>query len=413
MIKSPAMFLKTQWARLSTYSGSRRLSWFSLVLLFGLDIYVLGLTFRGMEEVTQTIAYPRSAIPTECAAMTESFLKEEAPARAESLRRYVLVRDDYSFDWSAEAETPLPLCLQVRDRLRGFAGNAALAGLYREIEQRDGKIATIHTEMSELKSSYDSALLEKIAGQKRDDSILPAEATKIKGILAAKSAELASLEKKQTEAHHALAGQPAIRDYASFVESLPFAAEFERARREYERLAFWYPVKVLAAQVAFLLPLLLGAIVWNRRALDRRSDVQTLISSHLILVCAVPVFYRFLDFMYELLPHRLLAGLIDALENLNLGFLWSYIAIFGGIGIGLALIYIAQKTLFSPKRQRSNRLRRNLCRECGEKLHAAGQACCEFCGTGQLGTCPACGQPHRLLAYRCPHCGAELAEIAG
>ena len=70
--------LKKQWSRLSTYSGSRRLSMFSLILLFGLDIYVLGLLFNGMQEVSRTIEYPELAISSGCQNMTENFLKLNA-----------------------------------------------------------------------------------------------------------------------------------------------------------------------------------------------------------------------------------------------------------------------------------------------------------------------------------------------
>ena len=401
--------LKAQWARLSTYSGARRLSTFSLILLFGLDIYVFGLTFQGMEDVSRTIAVPQSTISGECETMAEDFLKYNAAAKADSLRSYVYARESGVADGSIEGMEILPVCTQVRDKLRTFAGDPVLGGLFRELDQRVAKIDSLHSDMDELKSSYDTALLEKIADQKREDSILPAEATKIKGLLAAKAAALASLERKQAETRRTLENQPAIRDYTAFVESLPVTAEFGRARQEYERLAFWYPVKVLAAQVSFLLPLLLLTILWNRRALNRRSEVQTLITSHLILVCAVPVFLRFLEFVYELLPHRLLADLIEILERLNLGFLWTYVAIAGGIGISLALILVAQKTFFSPARQRSVRLRKTLCRECGEKLRSADQAWCEFCGTTQMAVCAHCGKSYRLLAYHCDCCGADLA----
>ena len=337
--------------------------------------------------------------------MTEGFLGHDAAAKVHSLRSYV----DVGPAGAADELEILPLCTQVRDKLRSFANERVLGGLFREFDQRANTIDDLRSEMDELKSSYDTALLEKIAGQEREDSILPAEATKIKGLLATKAAALAGLEKKQAETQQTLEKQAAIRDYTAFVESLPIAAEFGRARQEYERLAFWYPVKVLAAQVFFLLPLLLLAIVWNRRALNRRSEVQTLITSHLILVCAVPVFLRLSEFVYELVPHRLLASLIESLERLNLGFLWNYIAIIGGIVISLALILVAQKTFFSPARQRSIRLRKTQCVECGEKLRSAEQPCCEFCGTKQMAVCPHCGKCHRLLAYHCDCCGADLA----
>lgn len=408
--------LKKQWSRLSTYSGSRRLSMFSLILLFGLDIYVLGLMFDGMREVSGTFTYPESAISSGCQNMTEDFLKLDAKDKAESLRRYVVVSEYDQADWlgsSGFVETEkLPVCGQVRDKLHSYANNADLGGLFLDIDRRHGEMSSIRSAIGELKSSYDSALLEKVAGQKREDSILPAAATEIKRNIARNTASLVKLQKKQAEVRGILESHPLVRGYITFVEALPFASEFAGARAKYEQLSFWYPVKVFAAEVSFLLPLLLLAIVWNLRALKVQSRLQTLISSHLILVCAIPIFGRIVYFVYELLPHRLLASLIASLNSLNLGFLWNYVAIFGGIGIGLVIIVIAQRTFFSPARQRSARLRKTLCRECGEKLRSADQVWCEFCGTNQAGVCPRCGESHRLLAYHCNHCGTVLGANA-
>lgn len=404
--------LKRQWSRLSTYSGSRRLSMFSLILLFGLDIYVLGLLFNGMREVSRTIEYPESAISRGCHSMTEDFLKLNAAEKADSLRRYVVISDVFQYDWMNASgfveNEKLPVCGQVRDKLHSLANNSALGGLFLDFDQRNNKISSLHSAIGELRSSYDSALLEKVAGQKREDSILPAEATAIKGNIARNTANLEELEKKQVEVRRAIENHPLVRDYITFVEALPIATEFAAARAKYEHLSFWYPVKVFAAEASFLLPLLLLAIMWNLRALKVQSVLQTLISSHLILVCAIPIFGRVVYFVYELLPHRLLANLIASLESLNLGFLWNYVAILGGIGVGLVIIVIAQRTFFSPARQRSARLRKMLCRECGEKLHSTDQAWCEFCGTNQMAVCTHCGKPHRLLAYHCNHCGTAL-----
>ncbi len=404
--------LKKEWSRLSTYSGSRRLSMFSLILLFGLDIYVLGLMFNGMQEVSRTIEYPELPISSGCQNMTENFLKLDAAEKADSLKRFVVVMENYQYDWMSASgfveNEKLPVCGQVRDKLHSYANNAALGSLYLDFEKRSNTIASVHSAIRELRSSYDSALLEKVAGQKREDSILPAEATAIKSTIARDTANLEALEKKQAEVRAAIEGHPLVRDYITFVDTLPIASEFAMARAKYEHLSFWYPVKVFAAEASFLLPLLLLAIVWNLRALKLQSHIQTLISSHLILVSAIPIFGRIVYFVYELLPHRLLANLIASLERLNLGFLWNYVAILGGIGAGLVIIVIAQRTFFSPARQRSARLRKMLCRECGEKLRSADQAWCEFCGTNQIGVCGHCGEPHRLLAYHCNHCGTAL-----
>lgn len=413
MIKVLGTTLKKHWLRLSTYSGSRRLSLFSLILLFGLDIYVLGLTFDGMHEASRAVEAPVPAISEGCQAMTEGFLVLDADQRRDSLKRYVQARELNEYDWfrtfGFNEDEALPLCARIRDALRSYAGNETLGRLFRELDERSDKIASIGTAVAELESSYDTALLEEVAGQKREDSILPAQARDVKRVIAGKKDEIAALEKAQAATRGTIDHHPLTREYASLVASLSFPEAFAQARQAYDRLSFWYPVKVFLAEVSFLLPLLALAILWNLRTLRTQNHIQTLISSHLVLVCAIPVFLRILFFVIELLPHRLLAELIAALDAMNLGFLWHYVAILAGIGGGLAVIFLAQKTFFSPTRQRSTRLRKSLCRECGEKLQTPDQPWCEFCGTSQLAPCPHCGQSLRVLSFHCPHCGNPQA----
>ena len=417
LLSTLTAYLKQRWLRLSTYSGSRRLSMFSLVLLFGLDLYVLGLTFQGMDQVTGSIDYPQSSISSGCASMTEDFLKLDQEARAESLRRFVLRRSDDPRERviAAGFETvePLPLCALVRDTLRGYEGNAGLTALFEAFDQRQQGIFKLQQEIDELKASYDSALLEKVARQKRDDSILPAEATQLKRVLADRTAQRTALERMQAQTRQALATHPLTLSYVAQVSALPVAAEFKSARDEFARQEFWYPLKTFAARLAFLLPLLFLALAWNRYALQRGQDIPTLISSHLILVSALPIFVELVRFIYWLLPHRLLAELMAVLERLNLGFVWNYVAILGGIPAGVALIYLAQKTLFSPARQRGLRLRKGLCCDCGEKLNHVDQAHCEFCGAAQTMACPQCGETYRKLAFHCRRCGAAVITTPG
>ena len=415
MIKSIISSSKKKWQRLSTYSGSRRLSWFSLVLLFGLDIYVLSLTFNGIYTAAETIEIPELAISASCQRMSESFLTLDAKEKAESLYGYVLTTDyngeDALADFDYSGRQTLPVCAQVREHLLSLVSNKELVSLFVDIAQRQREIENIRTELDELKDSYSEALLEKIAKQRREDSILPAEASQIKTIIAQKNTELTRLESKQMKVQSAIENHLQIKTYVDAIMALPLAVEFGRARQEYEQLAFWYPIKVSAVKLAFILPLLLLAILWNLRALKKQNDTQILISSHLVLVFAVPIFARLFYFMYELLPHHILGAFIAHLQELDLGFLWNYIAIFGGIGGGLLIIFIAQKTFFNQVRLRAARLRKVLCRECGEKLRSTDQACCEMCGTNQLGICPHCGQSHRLLAFHCNHCGTALTAL--
>ena len=415
MFKAINGALKKQWTRLSTYSGSRRLSLFSLIMLLGLDIFVLSLLYNGLQEASLTIKYPALAISDGCKAMTEDFLQQDAAGKAASLRGFVVVDPNNHYDVmhanGFSDNEKLSSCSKVRSKLLTYSNNASLSTLYLEFDKLRGNRSSIYSEIAELKSSYDSALLEKAAGQKRQNSILPAEATTIKSVIALKTSQVTELEKKLAAMSREIDNHPLILEYTGFLNVLPYATEFAKARAEYDQQLFWFPIKTLCAELLFLLPLLLITIFWNLRAMKVQNPIQTLISSHLILVCAIPVFTRIAYFVYDILPHQLLSNLIAILQELNLGFIWTYIAIIGSIAVGLVVIAMAQRTFFSPARQRVTRLRKTLCRDCGEQLHAADQAWCEFCGAEQMAICGHCGEPHRLLAFHCEHCG-EASDIA-
>lgn len=260
-------------------------------------------------------------------------------------------------------------------------------------------------DIGELKQTYSTALLEKIADQKREESILPIEAGKIKTTVDEMEAKLSTLGQRQAEVHSALASHPNVLAYIAYLNTLPIDSEFAKEAEHDERLLFWYPVKVIGAQVGFMLPLLLLTIFWNAHAIKKNHETSILISAHLILICAIPIVLRLLYFVGDLLPSHLLYRILEQLQEWRLSFLWYYFAIFASVAVGLLLIYLAQRKLFTTARQRLVRLRKIQCVSCGEKLPSSEQACCEVCGARQAASCESCGQPRRLLAFHCNHCG--------
>ncbi|RFP20490.1 hypothetical protein D0T25_14335 [Duganella sp. BJB488] len=406
-----AIFFKKRWQRLSKQSESKRLSLFTLILLFGLDIYILSLVFDGMNRAERIVEPPALPISAECQLMSEDFLKLDSKNQVENLERYIPKNETNQGEampdnWYGNTQA-LGICTKVHDQLTQVAKNGDFVTLFRARNQQQQKIEEFRARIDQLKATYGDALLEKLANQKRSDSILPIEATKIKKSLADLNDALNIMLQQQTQTQAALEHHQFLQAYVAFLRALPIDTEFTQARKQYDTLAFWYPLKELGAQAGFLLPLLLLAIFWNSRAIKKEKNISILISSHFILVCSIPVFLRGLYFVYELLPNRLLADLLMYLDGLRLGFLWSYGAIFCGIGGGLLVIFIAQRTLFNPARVRKIRLRKNQCRECGEKLHRTDQAWCEACGAQQCGSCTNCGENYRLSALHCEWCGSK------
>jgi hypothetical protein len=158
----------------------------------------------------------------------------------------------------------------------------------------------------------------------------------------------------------------------------------------------------------FLGPLLAAFIAWNVRSARRGPGVQTLVSSHLVVVAFVPVFLKVLEAVYEVIPKRLLAAAMALLVRLNLVAMWHYLVIATAVAAALLAIYVAQRKLFSRERVLERRIAKGLCQDCGRHLPAGARAC-PFCGFAQFGRCPACGGSAHVRASHCRECGAALA----
>lgn len=113
------------------------------------------------------------------------------------------------------------------------------------------------------------------------------------------------------------------------------------------------------------------------------------------------------------------------LKTLNVSFLWfgtilliSTIAFFvfdclpevfaGIIGalVFIFCIFVIQRKFYTPDRVAKTRLRKSLCRSCGEKL-APASLYCPSCGATAGKTCPSCNFYSLITDRFCSHCRRE------
>lgn len=416
MLTTAITAFKSKWQRLTIYSGSRRLSWFAVILVFALDAYVLSLLFDGAKDAQQMVDTPYPHISRLCMNMSIGFLQEDTKEQIQSIARFAeRVHENKEAaisEFNYFEVGLLPICAQIREKLIATVSDATLLSLFAKRKQEREEMEKIESNIKELKASYSDALLEKLARQKRSESILPVEASKIKWTTTEMETALTELRKNSEETQSELEHHPLILVYVAYLNALPLDSEFGKENTRYERLAFWYPLKVLAAQAGFIVPPLLLVIFWNARSIRKQQDTKILISSHLILVCAVPIFIRILFLIRDLLPNELLQWVLQTLHQWKLSFIWYYLVIFAGIAGGLLLTFVAQRTFFTAARQRVTRLRKAQCQQCGEKLRSSEQDWCEMCGAEQSAHCGNCGKKHRLLAFHCSHCGTALTATA-
>lgn len=395
--------LKSRLQRLRnglTRLDDRPISEAVLVIVIFLDLFILSTLFQGLEEHTSQLLSPGEQIPRQCrdAIIEGSWTRDNRLTRIAALtsRNY----NRYSY---RERETPIgelqPACQGLIGQIRAIEGNSALSAQLDQYLKLRTQSGQVRSEMERSRLAHDTGLLESIAGR---------EATKTDAVENAnKSARqrLDELLNQESALAGSLEADPLIKALFQRIEQIT-PEQRQQLLEELRNANFWFPVRRLGMEMLFLLPLILVFGWWNSSSLRRRKPYQTLVSTHLLVVVFIPVLFKLIELVSEIIPHKLLKQLIEFLQSLKLVAIWHYAAMALGIGATLGIIYLVQHKLFSRERLLQRRIIRGQCQGCGEKLPAGANAC-PLCGYRQFRPCTECHQPTFVHGRYCRECGAE------
>jgi hypothetical protein len=389
--------ISTLLANLARAGGGQPLAKPALAVLLFLDAFILVSIFDGLDQHARQLASPSDRVPPACVEMVVERGWHET-TRLDRLADALPL--DARPDGVAPRRPPVhPTCAPLVEAIDAIARDPELAGALRTRGAIQAQVRALDAALATLRPAYDTALLETVAG--KPDR---ARVATIEGELREKTAALETARARLRTVGASLEGTPQV---AALAERLAALRDEDRARLESDlrRMTFWFPVKRLGMELLFLAPLLAAFLAWNARSARRGAGVQTLVSSHLVVVTCVPVFLKVVEAVYEVIPKRLLARILAALERLNLVAVWHYLVMGAAVAAALALIYVVQRKLFSRERLIEKRIAKGLCQDCGKRLPRGARAC-PFCGFAQFGRCPACGGLAHVRASHCAECGA-------
>lgn len=176
-----------------------------------------------------------------------------------------------------------------------------------------------------------------------------------------------------------------------------------QALRNYRAI---FPIYEVLFQLLFLLPLFIAFYGWYVRS--ARIRFQGFISTHLLGVVSIPVFWEMVRLILYIIPHQIIKRFIEFLESLKLIAVWYYLVIALVIAMSSFLIYVVQKHIFSRERVMERRIQNRNCVECGKKLPDRDKYC-TMCGAGQFEVCPNCNGETYVGGKYCQECGKKTA----
>ncbi|CAH2031889.1 zinc ribbon domain-containing protein [Trichlorobacter ammonificans] len=373
----------------------------ALVIIIFLDLFILNAIFTGLSEHTRQLPSPDDSIPHVCREIVIT-RQWNGTNRIGNLSQIITSSSQSSYRQKERSVTTHPICAPFTAAISRFKQDTLLT---RTLEEH----STYHREASELqqaidglKGAYDTSLLEKIAKQKGQVTT-----EGISSELRDKTARLNNLQLRLAALEQEINAAPGVAQFWGQVQGVG-EQQRQALLEELRTLNFWYPVKKFGMQVLFLLPLLAVFYLWNSASIKKNRGLQTLVSSHLLVVAAVPVFCKVVEAVYQIIPKQLLATLIELLTSFKLIAVWHYLLIALAVAGALLLIYLFQKKLFSREKLRERRIIRNECQQCGKRL-PADAAACPFCGFNQFAPCRSCGAPTYVYGVYCRQCGRPCA----
>ncbi|WP_339376848.1 hypothetical protein [Nostoc sp. 106C] len=292
-----------------------------------------------------------------------------------------------------------PICLQYADS-KDKVKNSENQQTVKSIEQKQAKISTLEQANRNIHAQYDSTLLEKIAGQPREQSINQVAAEKAKENLEKNNSQISTLKNEISNLKSGLVSKPESVSFLTFIKD---ENKFSEVEKGYKQASFWYPSIQLGFQSLFLMPLILIAFSVHNFAQCRRYGLISLISWHLLIIFFIPLILKIFEFLQIGVIFQFLFDIISAIFG-GLLFLISYIYILLIPLVGFGIIKFFQQFVFNAKLQAAKRVQNSCCVKCAKRIRQQDNYC-PHCGYYQYMECENCHElTYKHLPY-CKHCG--------
>jgi len=371
----------------------------ALVIILFLDLFILTSIFNGLHEHTRQLSAPDDYIPYSCREIVIS--RDWNPTnRIDNLSGIILShRNNYYYQPDEKKRSRHPVCAPFIELLDQIKDDKELAAVFEDRSKFDRESRDLQRTIGNLKGAYDTSLLETIAKQKEGQ----ANVDQIKKDIQGKTDALNTLRGQISALELKINGHEKVRLLWARLEGLQ-PSDREQLRADLRSMYFWHSLKKLGMQMLFLLPLFAVFYVWNNASIRRGRGIQVLVSAHLLVVSFIPIFFKIIETVYDIIPKKLLKKLIELLESLRLVAIWYYLVIALAVAAALFVIYIFQKKIFSREKLIARRIAKGQCQQCGKHL-PAGSAACTFCGFAQFKECGSCKRPTLVYGKYCKECG--------
>lgn len=286
----------------------------SLIVIIIIDVFILINVFTGLDSIGRWHISPDDTYP--CYNEWKGYQEQTSATKDYGIITNSLIENNqpnFNTQYKQQEQGRLgkvsEICLTyglLKDNLNSVRNRQVL----QTINQTQEKINGLEQENANIRSQYDSTLLEKIARQPDGKSINQVKAEEARQNLDRNTRQIAQLKEENKKSKNQLLNQPAS---VKFLSVLQDKTQFSNLVNGYKTASFWYPSIQVTLQAIFLLPLIFIASLIYGRSQRQGYGLVSLISWHLLVIFVIPLVIKVLEFLQVGVVLKFLVDIISSL----------------------------------------------------------------------------------------------------
>jgi hypothetical protein len=262
----------------------------------------------------------------------------------------------------------------------------------------------LNTTLNKKNTEYSDALLEVVAKQDPNKSILSTSADNIKYETDKLKNEISIMEKQLKNVNNIseINSVEIFRKYINENESIIL--------KEYSSYNLYFKLKYILNLFIFLIPLWIVFYFLYRKFKDKGHGIVSYLSLIVANVAAFYIVFNLLSLVYELLPKMFFVKIINFLNQYDLTIIWNILIILFFMSLFGFFIYKIQTNKEKDSSDKIKLYRTkllNICVKCGNH-HNKEDKYCGVCRNELLVTCSSCGLMTSSAYDFCTNCNIKI-----
>jgi len=414
-------FYKSKLSYQQDSKSIEKLTRWSVLLIFILDVFVYSSIQMGISFQTATLNNPNTKFTYQCrnVIQTSSNVKDYNWRGYRYVNNTPYKNNNYIYRDGTTAASKNVIrkirnkeldsrCAEIQNKITLISNTNKLKTIKRSIKNLQKQSSRYRKDLQYIRNNYNTALFEKIANQKESNSILAMD-------LKAKNAKIKydRLQKKISDNRTSIGNlQRQFSSNSLVIELYEYIkANKDGIKNDYKKANSRHFLKRVGIMVLFLLPIALF-FFWQMSVQNiKRNYTKYIIFKNIFTIAMAFLIISTIRVIYNFIPHVFLEKVLMFFYNIQIPFIAYYLLL--ALGIVVFSFIIIKLQNFNRNKKKTTitfieNYRFSKCDKCGVKVDYMAMNYCPNCSNELRIKCPKCGVSTIAKLDYCFNCKEKI-----